>query len=79
MSNLEKYNSVFAKVFNVPVERLGSDFTSEKVENWDSITQLSLVTALEDEFDVLFDTTEILEMKSYEKGKQALEKYSVII
>lgn len=79
MNNLEKYNTVFTKIFNVTEESLGTDFTSEKVGNWDSITQLSLVTALEDEFDVLFDTTDILDMKSYEIGKQLLAKYDIAL
>ncbi len=77
MSNIEKYNSIFASVFNVGEEVLNTDFNIDSVDNWDSITQLTLVTELEDEFDVMFDTEDILEFKSYEEGKKIIGKYDI--
>jgi len=79
MNNIEKYNNIFASVFNVNVEVLNSDFNIESVDNWDSITQLTLVTELEDEFDIMFDTEDILEFKSYDKGKGIIGKYDIAL
>ena len=64
MSDLEKYNQVFVETFAVEVEKLGADFNSESVDNWDSVLQLSLVTAVEDEFDVMFEPEDIMDFKS---------------
>lgn len=77
MSTLEKYNSVFATVFNVDVTVLNDDFNSASVEKWDSITQLALVTAMEDEFDIMMDTEDILGFNSYAAGKNIVSKYGV--
>jgi acyl carrier protein len=77
MSNLERYNTVFTSVFNVELDALTNDFSSETVDNWDSITQLSLVTDIEDEFDIMLDTEDILEFKSYEIGKKIVAKYEI--
>lgn len=77
MSNLEKYNSVFASTFNVEESVLNDGFSSDSVDNWDSVTQLMLVNAMEDEFDVMLDTDDILQFKSYAKGKEILAKYDV--
>ncbi len=77
MSNLERYNTVFTTVFNVELDALNNDFSSEAVDNWDSITQLSLVTDIEDEFDIMLDTEDILEFKSYEIGKKIVAKYNI--
>jgi acyl carrier protein len=77
MSNLEKYNTVFAETFAVAVEGLNDDFTSESVDNWDSILQLSLVTAMEDIFDVMLEPEDIMDFKSYAIGKEILTKYEV--
>jgi acyl carrier protein len=77
MSNLERYNTVFTSVFNVEQGALNNNFSSETVDNWDSITQLSLVTEIEDEFDIMLDTEDILEFKSYEIGKKIVSKYDI--
>lgn len=77
MSNLDRYNNVFASTFNVEASSLNDDFSTENVDNWDSVTQLMLVTAVEDEFDIMLDTDDILEFKSYGKGKEILSKYDV--
>lgn len=79
MSNLEKYNKIFEEIFLVGEDKLNSDFDNKSVENWDSVRQLSLTTALEDEFDIMFDAEDILELISYEKGKEILKKYEIAL
>ncbi|MFD2201832.1 acyl carrier protein [Shivajiella indica] len=77
MSNLERYNTIFQDTFNVGIDSLNDDFNSETISDWDSVTQLTLVTAIEDEFDIMLDSEDILDFKSYVVGKQILAKYEV--
>lgn len=77
MSNLEKYNKVFAEVFSVEESQLNNGFSHETVAAWDSVHQLSLVTGMEESFDIMFDTEDILDFTSYEKGRELLKKYEV--
>ncbi len=77
MTNLEKYNKVFTETFLVQENVLNADFDHKSVDGWDSVRQLSLTTALEDEFDIMFDAEDILELTSYEKGKEILKKYDI--
>ncbi|MGA9211165.1 hypothetical protein [Kaistella sp.] len=79
MSNLEKYNGVFTETFAVTVEKLSNDFSSDTVANWDSVLQLSLVTSIEDAFDVMFEPEDIMDFKSYVIGKEILLKYGIEI
>jgi acyl carrier protein len=79
MSNLEIYNRSFAEVFSVDAAALNDDFTKETATNWDSIRQLAIVTALEDSFDIMFDTPEIVAFTSYKKGKEILTNYNIEI
>lgn len=79
MSNLDRYNNIFVSTFNVDAESLNDDFSTENVDNWDSVTQLMLVTEVEDEFDIMLDTDDILGFKSYGIGKEILSKYDVEI
>ncbi len=77
MTNLEKYNQVFTDIFSVDESQLGPDFDSNHVDGWDSVRQLSLTTAIEDTFDIMFDAEDILDFNSYEKGKAILCKYEI--
>ena len=77
MTNLEKLNNIFAEVFSVDVSIIGSGFDNHSVPEWDSIHQLSLTTAIEEEFDLLFDPEDLLEFTSYENAKRILAKYNV--
>lgn len=79
MDNLEKYNKVFEEIFEVPTSRLNEDFSLENVDKWDSITQLSLVSELEESFDIMMDSDDILNFKSYEMGKSIMAKYDIVL
>jgi acyl carrier protein len=77
MSNLDKLNKVFTEVFEVEKNQLGSDFSIDNVDNWDAVTQLSLVSDIEDEFDIMIDSDDILDFKSYDAAKVIIAKYEV--
>lgn len=77
MSNLEKLNNIFCEVFNVETSSLGGDFNDTTVEGWDSVHQLSLTSAVEDEFDIMLDAEDIIEFNSYDKVKAILKKYEI--
>jgi acyl carrier protein len=40
---------------------------------------MSLISALEEAFDIMMDTDDIIDFSSYEKGKEILKKYDVEI
>ena len=77
MSNIDRLNKVFIEVFEVEKNKLGSDFSIDNVDNWDSVTQLSLVSDIEDEFDIMIDSDDILDFKSYDAAKVIIAKYEV--
>ena len=64
MNTLEKLNRIFCDVFSVEESALNSEFDKYNVEGWDSVRQLSLSTAVEDEFDIMLDAEDILEPSS---------------
>ena len=79
MSNLEKLNRIFCDVFSSEEGALNSDFNKETIEEWDSVHQLSLTSAIEDEFDIMLDAEDILEFTSYDKAKAVLAKYDIAL
>ncbi len=77
MTNLEKYNNVFIRVLDTVPEKLNDSFTFKDVPQWDSVAHLTLISELEDTFDIMFDSDDILHYGSYENGKKILAKYGV--
>lgn len=77
MSNLEKYQDVFCGLFNVGKEALDEGFTFANIAQWDSMAHLSLISALEESFDVMFETDDILHFGGYLNGIEILKKYGI--
>lgn len=76
MDNLEKYNKVFIETFGISQEKLNG-LKYQDIEEWDSIGHMSLVATLEDVFEIMLDADDIIEMSSYEIGKEILAKYNI--
>jgi acyl carrier protein len=78
MTNLEKYNAVFCETLNVTESQL-AELKYQGVAEWDSVGHMTLVAAIEDAFDIMMETDDIIDLSSYEKGKEILKKYEVEI
>lgn len=76
MNNLEKYNQVFCETLQLTEDKLVG-LKYQDVELWDSVGHMTLVAALEDAFDIMMETDDIIDLSSYEKGKEILSKYDV--
>jgi acyl carrier protein len=78
MANLETYNKVFCDTLQIEESQLNG-LEYQGVELWDSVGHMTLMAALEDAFDIMLDTDDIVDFSSYEKGKEILKKYDVEI
>lgn len=78
MTNLEKYIKIFIETFNVTEEQ-AVELNYQDIEEWDSIGHMSLIAVLEEEFDIMMDTDDIIDFSSFKKGKEILAKYDVEI
>ena len=73
MSNLEKYTNVFVETFEVTAEQ-AQGLKYQDIEAWDSVGHMGLISALEEAFDIMMDTDDIIDFNSFEKGKEILAK-----
>jgi len=77
MTNLEKYNSVFCETLQIEENKLAG-LNYQGTELWDSVGHMTLVAALEDAFDIMMETDDMIDLSSYEKGKEILRNaYSI--
>ena len=77
MTNLEKFNAAFCEVLELSEEQL-PNLKYQDTQLWDSVGHMSLIAALEDVFDIMMETDDIIDFSSYEKGKEILsENYQI--
>ncbi|MBQ8172200.1 MAG: acyl carrier protein [Oscillospiraceae bacterium] len=74
MTNLEIYNNAFKEAFEVDEAQLAG-LEYQGIAAWDSVGHMNLIALLEDAFDIMMDTDDIIDLSSYEKGKEIMAKY----
>lgn len=77
MSNLEKFNEIFIKIFNIDNSDSLKELSKETVDYWDSVYQLTLTNLIEDTFDIMLEPEDIMDFTSYKKGIEILKKYDI--
>lgn len=71
MTNIEKYNKVFIETFDVnETELAGLKYKS--VPTWDSVGQMTLISEIEEAFDIAISPDDFMLINSYEAGKRIL-------
>ena len=71
MSNKERYLQIFMDTFSITEEETkGLEYASSPA--WDSVGHMSLMAELEDAFDIMMDTDDIIDFSSFEKGMEIL-------
>ena len=77
--NLEKYNKIFIELFDVEESALNEDFNFGVAQNWDSFAHMELIAGIEDTFEIMLDSEDIMHFGGYENGKKILSKYGITI
>lgn len=78
MTNLEKYDSAFIEILGVKDDAL-PNLTYHAVSNWDSVGHMGLIACLEEKYEIMLETEDIISFSSYAKGKEILKKYGIEI
>lgn len=60
----DRLNEVFQDVFDDDSITVTEQTTAADIEDWDSLSHITLVSAVEDEFRMKFSMKEVVEMKN---------------
>lgn len=71
---LEKLNEVFHDVFDNNDIVVTEQTNANDIEEWDSLIHITLISAVEDEFDVSFDMKTAVSMKNVGDMIDAIEE-----
>lgn len=76
MTGREKYMEIFKNTFSVSEEE-AKGLKYQDIPAWDSVGHMGLIAELEDAFDIMMETDDIIDFSSFEKGVEILKKYQV--
>lgn len=76
MTSVEKYTNAFMQAFEIDAET-AMNLKFQDIPAWDSVGHMGLVAALEEAFEIMLEPDDIVDLSSFEKGKEILGKYDV--
>ena len=78
MNNSEKYTQAFVEAFGVTADQ-AEILKFQDIAAWDSVGHMGLVARLEEAFGIMMEPDDIVDLSSFEKGKEILSgKYSIV-
>ena len=65
----------FTEIFGISADIVVDSLEYASIPQWDSVAHMSLIVGLEDEFDIMIDTDDVIDMSSFKKAKEIVRKY----
>lgn len=77
MNNEQKLRELFAEALQINIDQVTDELSYNAIPEWDSIAHMTLIAEIDNAFDTVLDTDDVLDMSSFAKAKQILAKYDV--
>ncbi|MGL4523885.1 MAG: acyl carrier protein [Bacilli bacterium] len=77
MKNIEKYKNAYMNALDLEADDVTEELVLGMVSEWDSIGHMTLISEMEDVFDVSIDSDWITEFNSYATGIEMLKSLGV--
>ena len=77
MTNTQKYQDIFIKSLSMEAKKFNDKIKYNEIPEWDSIGHMTLMSGLEESFNIAIDTDDIVDFSSFKKGLEILGKYGI--
>lgn len=77
MDNKKKFEKIFIESLSIDSSVFNEDIKYNDIPEWDSIGHMTLISGLEEGFEISLETDDIVDFSSYKKGMEILEKYKI--
>jgi len=74
---MDKYKKIFQNSLNIKDKDFTENLKYNDIPEWDSIGHMTLIAALEENYNISIETDDIVDFSSFIKGKEILKKYKV--
>jgi len=79
MTTEDKLIEAFHTALGIDKEEITDTLEYNSIPQWDSVAHMSLIATIEEAFDIMLDTDDIIDMSSVAKAKEIIAKYGVSI
>ena len=79
MDSKTQYQKIFIESLSIEREKFNENIKYNDIPEWDSIGHMTLMSGLEEGFNISIETDDIVDFSSYKKGIEILKKYKVNI
>lgn len=76
-SNEQKLVDIFSRVLSIPKVDINDTLIYDTVEEWDSFAHMMLAGQIEEDFNIMLDSEDIISMKSFGIVKEVIRKYGI--
>ncbi len=70
-----RIKKVMSEVLGIDEASISDSTSPENVESWDSLKQMNIIVALEEEFDIEFNDEDIIEMLNFKLINEIVKEY----
>ena len=77
MNNEAKLIACFASALGIDQELIHDDLTYNTLANWSSVSHMSLITELEEQFQIMLEPEDIISLSSFKKAREILSKNGI--
>ena len=70
-----KVIDVIFNVFNIDKSKINQKMDLDNTDDWDSLKHMNLIIALEEEFNINFQDSEIIQINSFNKIIEVISKH----
>jgi acyl carrier protein len=68
---------IFSETLGIDRQRVVDSLEYNSIKEWDSVAHMALIAALEEAYDIMLETEDVIDMSSVGRARQILAKYSV--
>ncbi|UCC45799.1 MAG: acyl carrier protein [Candidatus Zixiibacteriota bacterium] len=77
MDNNDRLRTIFADALGIDKDLVVDELEYNSIPEWDSVAHMALVAAIDEGFEIMLDTDDVIDMSSLSIARDILKKYDV--
>lgn len=73
--NVEELSALFVEELNIEAALVVDSLEYNTLPEWDSIAHMRLIVAIEDKYDIMIDTDDVIDMSTFKLAGDIINKY----
>ena len=77
MANEKILTNIFIESLSILSEDVVDTLEYNTIPKWDSLGHMAIIAKIEESFNIMLDTDDIIDMSTFGKAKEILSKYGI--